>query len=153
MIRSKQTSSRTEAVGLHRTVTSSSPTPRARSCPLGTSLWPRFQKQMFFELNRQVGIVSRYGPKLRSVDVVQDLVGSAFQAAKLNGATPMLGIKSVVQSLILADHMSLGHVKANVVELSEILTLRKHFFAIDAKPGFEFLLARRSQIRLASFPR
>ena len=108
---------------------------------------------MFFELNRQVGIVSRYCSKLRSVDVVNDVIGSVFQAAKLNGPFPMLGIKSVVQSLLLADDVRLGHIKTNVVKLSEILALREHLFAIDAKPGFELFFARRRQIRLASFLR
>src|SRR6185369_12410811 len=144
---------RTEAVGLRRSVTSSLPTPWAKSCPLRTSLRTHFQKQMFFELNRQAGIVSRYGAKLRSVDVFHDIIGSAFQTAKFDGTLPMLGIESVVKSLILADHMCLGQIKTNVVELSEILTLRKHLFAIDAKPFSEFFFPRRGQIRLAPFSR
>src|SRR4051794_4766660 len=125
---------RTEAVGLHRTVTSSLPTPRAR-ISARTSLWPHFQKQMFFELHRQMGIAPRCCSKLPSMDVVNDVVGSVFQTAEFNGAFPMLGIKSVVQCLLLTDDVRFGHVKTYVVKLSEVLTLREHFFAIDTKPG------------------
>ena len=49
------------------------------------------------------GIVSRYCSKLRSVDVVNHVVASAFQAARFNGRFPMPGIKCAVRSLLLAD--------------------------------------------------
>jgi len=52
---------------------------------------------MFFELNREVGIGARYCSKLRSVDVVNYVIGPVFQAAKFNGSSPVPGIQSVVK--------------------------------------------------------
>ena len=65
----------------------------------------------------------------------------------------MLGIESVVKSLLLADNVRFRRVKTNIVELSKILALREHFVAIDSKPSFELFFARRRQIGLASLLR
>ena len=108
-----------------------------------SSLWPHFQKEMPVELNREARIVSRYCPKPGSIDIVNYAAASVLQAAKFNGSFPTLGIKSVEQSLILADDVRLGHIKTDVIELSEVLTLREHLFAIDAKPPFELFFPRR----------
>ena len=59
---------------------------------------------MFFELNRKVGIVSRHCSKLRPVDIVHDVVGSAFQAAKLNGAQLDLGLNLGGRCIIKKKH-------------------------------------------------
>src|SRR5437667_12439342 len=64
---------------------------------------------------------------------------------------PVLGKKSVVHRLVLTDYMCLRHVKTDVIELAEVLASREHLLTIDAKPGFEVFLPRRSQIGSASF--
>src|SRR5271165_45729 len=108
----------------------------------GLAQYPDFQEEVLVELNRQARIVSGYCAKPGSIHVVHHAVASVLQAAKFNRAFPVLGIKSVVHTLILADHVRLGYIETNVVELSQILALRDHFFAIDAKPLFELLFPR-----------
>src|ERR1700736_3694510 len=47
--------------------------------------------------------------------------------------------------------MCLRHVKADVIELAEVLASREHLLTIEAKPGLEVLFPRRSQIGPTSF--
>src|ERR1700722_729274 len=88
-----------------------------------SSLWLHFHKQMFIELDRQMRIVSRHRSQVFSGDIVHYTVVATFEAAQFDWSLPLLGKKGVVHDLILADDMRLRHIEADVIELSEILSL------------------------------
>src|SRR5271165_4679162 len=97
-----------------------------------------FEQQVFVERRGEARGAPRHCPKTSSSDVIDNAVLAVFQAAQFQLAFPMLGEKGVVQRLVLADHMGLGQVEADVVKLAKILSPREHLFAIDAQPLLEF---------------
>src|SRR5580692_358308 len=105
---------------------------------------------MLVELNLQVGILSGYRVVGGAVLIVDNAILAIIQTAQFDLAFPVFRIKSIVESLILADHVRLGQVEADVVELTKILSPREHLLVVDGEPLLEIFFPGRCQIELAS---
>src|SRR5581483_4666549 len=98
------------------------------------------------ELKVQLCVLSIYASKALSVLVILNAVLAITESAQLDWTLPMSSIESVIHRLVALDHMCFRYIETNVVDLPEIVTVKKLFVPVNRQTFFKVSLSRRSKI-------
>ena len=89
---------------------------------------------MLRKIGRQVRDRTVNDPEVFPVHVIDDVIRAIVQAAQLQRAFPIRGIKRVVHLLVFADDMRFGQIETDVIQRSQILTAREILLLIKLEP-------------------
>ena len=106
---------------------------------------------MLREICRQVRDWTLYDAEVFSVHVIDDVIRALVQAAQLERALPIRGIKRVVHFFVFADDVRFGQIETDVVERAEILAAGEIFLLIQLQPFREAFLALGCKVEPSVF--
>src|SRR5262245_43480105 len=86
-----------------------------------------------------------------SFDIINDVILAIVQTAQLQGAVPSFGKERVVHLFVLADDVSFGQIKTNIIESTQILTPGETLLLVELQPLAKCLFAVGRQVESAVF--
>src|ERR1700683_4010917 len=79
------------------------------------------------------------------IEVIAHAVAASAQSAQRHGPAELMRVKSVVEATVLLDHVRLGLIEADVVQLAAIDALRQTTLIVQRDPFAPERLARARQ--------